>query len=131
MRQFVLILFLLGAMLPSEMNAQNGSQDPIYVIVDEMPEFPNGPMGLGSFIRSNLSYPRAALDAKIEGIVMASFIVEKDGSVSNVEIIKGLGYGCDEEVKRLLTMMPKWKPGKKDGKFVRVKLNIPVEFKLN
>ena len=63
--------------------------------------------------------------------LIASFIVEKNGKVSNIEIVRGLGYGCDEEVIRLLKMMPVWKPGKKDGKPVRVKLSIPVQFKLS
>jgi len=123
-------LFLLTAFLCTfafqGVQAQN--EEPFFVVVDEMPEFPTGQQGLGDFIRSNLSYPRAALDAKIEGIVIASFIVEKDGSISHVEIVRGLGYGCDEEVIRLIKMMPKWTPGKKDGKPVRVKLSIPVQF---
>lgn len=106
-------------------------EEPIFVIVDQMPEFNSGPSGLGTFIHSNLSYPREALDNKKEGIVIASFVVEKNGSVSNISIVRGLGYGCDEEVLRLIKMMPKWKPGKKDSKAVRVKLNIPIEFKLS
>jgi protein TonB len=113
------------------MNSSAQNEEPIYVVVDQMPEFPGGPNGLGNFIRSNLSYPTEAIDSKTEGFVIASFIVEKDGKVSKPTIVKGLGKGCDEEVLRLIGMMPVWKAGLKDGKAVRVKLNIPVEFKLN
>ena len=125
-------IFLLTAFLFTFtfQSVQAQDEEPFYVVVDQMPEFPTGQQGLGDFIRNNLSYPRAALDAKKEGIVIASFIVEKDGSISTIEIVRGLGYGCDEEVIRLIKMMPNWKPGKKDGKAVRVKLNIPVQFKL-
>ena len=126
MRVFFLFLTLLSLTVISQ--AQN--KDAIYTVVDQMPQFQGGPEGLGSFIRSNLSYPREALDNNIQGVVVASFIVEKDGSVSNIEIIKGLGYGCDQEVIRLIRLMPQWTPGKKESMNVRVKLNIPVEFKL-
>lgn len=125
MRVFFLIVTFLGLTIFT----QAQSKDVIYTVVDQMPQFQGGPEGLGSFIRSNLSYPREALDNKIQGVVVASFIVEKDGSVSNIEIIKGIGYGCDQEVIRLIRLMPKWTPGKKDNANVRVKLNIPVEFK--
>jgi protein TonB len=128
MRILLLFIPLLAFMMPVSSTAQ--TEEPIYVSVDQMPEFPGGPNGLGNFFRSNLAYPRPALDAKIEGIVIASFIVEKDGKVSKPAIVKGLGNGCDEEVLRLIGMMPAWKPGIKDGKEVRVKLSVPVEFKL-
>lgn len=129
MRTLLFLIPFLAIFIPVNTSAQN--EEPIYVVVDQMPEFPGGPNGLGNFIRSNQSYPRDAIEKKIEGIVIASFIVEKDGKVSKPTIVKGLGAGCDEEVLRLIGMMPVWKPGVKDGKNVRVKLNIPVEFKLN
>jgi len=128
MRTLMFIIPLLAFIMPVSVSAQ--TEEPIYVVVDQMPEFPGGPNGLGNFIRSNQSYPREALDAKVEGIVTASFIIEKDGKVTNPTIVLSLGHGCDEEVLRLIGMMPVWKPGIKDGKDVRVKLNIPVEFKL-
>jgi len=129
MRTLLFLIPFLAIFIPVNTSAQN--EEPIYVVVDQMPEFPGGPNGLGNFIRSNQSYPRDAIEKKIEGIVIASFIVEKDGKVSKPTIVKGLGAGCDEEVLRLIGMMPAWKPGVKDGKNVRVKRNIPVEFKLN
>ena len=128
MRTLLLLIPFLAFIMPVSISAQ--TEEPIYVVVDQMPEFPGGPNGLGNFIRSNQAYPREALDNKTEGIVIASFIVEKDGKVSTPTIIKSLGFGCDEEVLRLIKMMPAWKPGIKEGKEVRVKLNIPVEFKL-
>lgn len=129
MRSIILLTVALFFCSFTHVSAQD--EEPIFVIVDQMPEFKSGPSGLGTFIRSNLSYPREALDEKKEGIVIASFVVEKNGNISNISIVRGLGYGCDEEVLRLMKMMPKWKPGKKDGKAVRVKLNIPIEFKLS
>lgn len=123
-------LFLLFALWGFSLSIQAQNKEAIFTVVDQMPQFQGGPEGLGSFIRSNLSYPREALDNKTEGVVVAAFIVEKDGSVSNVEIVKGIGNGCDQEVIRLIRLMPKWTPGKKDNVNVRVKLNIPVEFKL-
>jgi len=125
---FLLTVFFFAFAFQS---VQAQEEEPFYVVVDQMPEFPQGQEGLGDYIRGNLSYPRTALDAKKEGIVIASFIVEKDGNITNIEIVRGLGYGCDEEVIRLIKMMPQWKPGLKDGKPVRVKLNIPVQFKLS
>ena len=128
MRTLLILIPFLALIMPVSVSAQ--SEEPIYVMVDQMPEFPGGPNGLGNFIRSNQSYPREALEAKVEGVVIASFIVEKDGKVTKPTIVSGIGHGCDEEVIRLINMMPAWKPGIKEGKQVRVKLNIPVEFKL-
>ncbi len=128
MRTLFLLIPFIALFMTMNSLAQN--EEPIYVVVDQMPEFPGGPNGLGNYIRSNQSYPTAALESKIEGFVLASFIVEKDGKVTKPTIVKGIGGGCDEEVLRLIGMMPIWKPGMKDGKPVRVKLNIPVEFKL-
>jgi len=102
----------------------------IYTVVDEMPSFVGGQIALSNYISVNLRYPDEAKKNQKEGIVYASFIVEKDGSITNVSIVKGIGYGCDEEVVRVLSAMPKWLPGKQKGNPVRVKLNLPVNFSL-
>ncbi|MBN2727714.1 MAG: energy transducer TonB [Bacteroidales bacterium] len=129
MKHLFLLTVILFTFAAQSVQAQ--AEEPFFVSVDQMPEFSSGQKGLGDYIRGNLSYPREALDAKVEGIVIASFIVEKDGSISNIGIVKGLGHGCDEEVVRLIKMMPNWTPGQKDGKAVRVKLTIPVQFNLS
>lgn len=85
---------------------------------------------LMQFVYSNLKYPNAAKDKKLTGNVSVKFTVEKDGKVSNIKIDKGLGEGCDEEVLRLVQMMPAWVPGKHDGKTLDVDFILSVKFTL-
>lgn len=101
-----------------------------YRFVDEMPAYPGGVDALHSFISSNVVYPQKAKQEQIQGRVMVGFIVEKDGSVSNVKVLKGIGGGCDEEAVRVTKLMDKWTPGKQKGKPVRVEIVVPFEFKL-
>ena len=104
--------------------------DTVYQIVEEMPEFPGGAEAMMKSIAGNIKYPEAAIDKNIEGRVFVSFVIEKDGSVSNVKVLRGIGGGCDEEAARVISSMPKWKPGKQKGEFVRVSYQIPIMFKL-
>jgi len=95
---------------------------------------PTYPGGMDSFykqIASNLSYPKEAAEKKIEGSVLMSFIVEKDGTVSEVKVTRKLGFGLDEEAIKAVKTSKKWNPGTQDGKPVRVKYNIPVKFSLS
>ncbi|MEE4258682.1 MAG: energy transducer TonB [Bacteroidales bacterium] len=101
-----------------------------YKIVENMPEFPGGRNAMYDFLRQNLEYPEMALEQKIEGQVVVSFIVEADGSLSKIELAKGIGSGCDEEALRLISIMPAWIPGMHHGKPVAVEYNIAVGFKL-
>lgn len=100
-----------------------------------MPEFPGGQEKLYAFIGKNVVYPKEALKKNKEGRVLISFIIEKDGSVSNVKPLKPksewIGYGLEEEACRVVYLMPKWKPGTIDGKPVRVKFSLPILFQLN
>jgi TonB family protein len=106
--------------------------DEVFELVDEMPSYGQGKNELNEFIGANLLYPEGARKSKIEGKVFAEFIVELDGSLSHVKIIKGIGYGCDEEVMRVVKSMPmKWKPGEKAGKTVRTKMTLPFMFRLS
>jgi protein TonB len=95
-----------------------------------MPEFPGGEQAMFDFVANNVVYPQEARDKEIEGRVFVRFIIEKDGSVSDVKVAKGIGGGCDEEAVRVVKAMPKWKPGKQDGKPVRVNFTMPFFFKL-
>ena len=104
--------------------------DTIYNVVDQMPEFPGGTEAMMHYVADNVKYPDEAKDKDISGRVFISFVVEKDGSVSNVEVKRGIGGGCDEEAVRVVSSLPKWKPGKKDGKPVRVNYMMPIVFKL-
>lgn len=104
--------------------------DEIFQIVEEMPQFPGGEAKMTEFISKNIEYPQTAQDSGIQGRVFVSFVVEPDGSTSNVKVLRGIGGGCDEEAIRVVSSMPKWKPGKQRGKLVRVAYQIPVFFKL-
>jgi periplasmic protein TonB len=97
---------------------------------DKMPEFPNGKNALIMFLSQNIVYPKAARDAEIQGTVIVRFVVNVDGSISNIEVYKGIGNGCDEEAVRVIKQMPKWTPGSVKGKPVRVKYNLPITFNL-
>ncbi len=109
---------------------KHAKNDSIYQIVDQMPEFPGGTEALLKFVANNVKYPEKAKDEEISGRVFISFVIEKDGSVSNVELKRGIGGGCDDEAVRVVKAMPKWKPGIKDGKPVRVSYMMPINFKL-
>jgi len=98
--------------------------DTAYTVVDSMPSFPGGENELFRWLGQNIKTPK--IDA--QGVVYAHFIVEKDGSISNVEIIKGIHDAYDKEVLRVVGLMPNWEPGYKAGKIVRVQYNIPIRF---
>lgn len=106
------------------------SRQKVYDIVDVMPVYPDGEHELMEYIADNVEYPQEAIERGIEGRVFVKFIVEPDGSVSNVKIIRGIGYGCDEEAIRVIESMPAWKPGRENGEAVRVSMAAPVSFKL-
>ena len=104
--------------------------DSIYNIVEVMPEFPGGVDKMAKYLSENISYPEEAKDKGISGRVFISFVIEKDGSVSNIELMRKIGGGCDEEAVRVVKAMPKWKPGLMKGKPVRVHYVLPINFKL-
>lgn len=110
--------------------AEQAAQDQVFTVVEEQPEFPGGFDAMLTFIRENLRYPKSGREQGLEGTVFASFIVEKDGTVSNINIVRGLSPECDAEVKRMLGISPKWIPGKQSGKDVRVRFVLPVKFTL-
>ena len=102
----------------------------VYQIVEEMPKFPGGEDALMDYVSKNVVYPKEAQEKGISGRVFVGFIVEKDGSVSDVKVLRGIGGGCDEEAVRVISGLPKWKPGKQEGKPVRVSYQMPINFKL-
>lgn len=99
-------------------------------VVEQMPSFPGGMKALMNYLQENIKYPKDAQDAKKEGRVIATFIVEKDGSISNVKIIRSIFPSLDAEAERIITGMPKWIPGMQNGETVRVKYTIPIFFSL-
>lgn len=103
----------------------------IFTIVDEMPQFPTGDDGLGKFIAEYIQYPSRAKEENIHGRILCSFIVRKDGVISNIEVVKGLDQELDNESLRVLSMMPKWTPGKNDNETVNVKCILPIDFTID
>ena len=102
-----------------------------FMVVENMPEFPGGDLGLMKFIQKNVRYPAIAKEYNITGKVYVSFIVDKQGNVTNVKIVRGVDKNLDAEAKRVVSSLPKYKPGKQRGKPVRVMFTIPINFTLN
>jgi periplasmic protein TonB len=130
----VLCLAVVSAVLMSAQHSdtvlvKQEESGEVFTIVESLPEYPGGQRAMTDFILKNLTYPTAAIAAGIEGKVYVQFIIEKDGTVSNVEAKNKLDGGCSEEAVRVVKIMPKWKPGMQNGKPVRVVMNLPFNFK--
>lgn len=104
---------------------------PVPTFAEVMPEFPGGLQKLFKYLSRNISFPSEAIKMGLEGQVLVTFIVEKDGSIKDVQIAKGIGWGCDEEAVRVIKRMPNWNPGKQAGRAIAVKYTIPVKFKIS
>jgi protein TonB len=107
------------------------SDDEFFMVVENMPVFPGGDLGLMKYIQRNVKYPPIAKEYNITGKVYVSFIVDKSGSVTNVKIVRGVDKNLDSEALRVVKSLPKYKPGKQRGKAVRVMFTIPINFTLN
>ena len=105
-------------------------EDTVFKVVEKMPLFNADKEELYSYLSKNIKYPDEAKKKGTQGTVFVTFVVEKDGSVSNVTILRGIGSGCDQESVRVVESMPKWTPGYQDGKPVRVSFNLPIKYKL-
>ncbi|MCF8219411.1 MAG: energy transducer TonB [Bacteroidales bacterium] len=115
---------------PVEVSEPEVEEQEIFTVVEEQPSFPGGEQARMKYLQENIEYPQMARESGIEGTVFVTFVVEPDGSVTDVRILRGIGGGCDEEALRVVRNMPKWKPGKQRGKSVRVQFNMPIRFKL-
>jgi bla regulator protein blaR1 len=116
--------------LPINFVFDNKVEDEVFVVVEDMPEFPGGTKELINYLSNNIKYPEEAKKNQVQGKVFVSFVVEKNGEVNNVSVLRGIGSGCDKEAVRVVEMMPKWEPGTQNDKPVRVKYNLPINFKL-
>lgn len=118
-----------------ETNTAVGTFEPVqgdvFDVVEEMPQYPGGAEALLEFLNNNVQYPEEAEKAGIQGRVIATFVVEKDGSVSNAKVVKSVNPLLDAEALRVISAMPKWKPGKQNGKVVNVKYTVPISFRLD
>jgi len=110
---------------------EEDSDDEFFMVVENMPEFPGGDLGLMKYIQKNVKYPPIAKEYNITGKVYVSFIVDKSGSVTNAKIVRGVDKNLDAEALRVVKSLPKYKPGKQRGKPVRVMFTIPINFTLN
>lgn len=130
----ILVLTLGGLFCQAQTATTNtaaASDDQPYVLATKMPEYPNGGSeGMIEFIQEHLEYPMAEKQADIQGTIMMQFIVEKDGSLSDIKAIKSVDKGENlvKEATRVIKLMPKWKPGMQDGHTVRVYKNVPFYF---
>lgn len=99
--------------------------------VQDKPEFPGGEDAMLRYIQKSIRYPNYAVENEIEGTVQVEFIINEVGSIENIKVLKGIKGGCDEEAIRIVRSMPKWKPGRQNGKFVKTILSVPVVFRLD
>lgn len=125
----LMMLVLLFSFMTS--TAQTKKNNMVFDVVEVMPQFPGGQIAMLKYIMENIKYPKQIMEEGIQGRVTVSFIVEKDGRVSNVRLLRSVQPSLDKEAIRVVKSMPKWTPGKHNGKPVRVRFNLPVMFKLN
>lgn len=127
---FITITLFMSSISIAQESASTSSDEPVLTVSEEMPSFPGGETAMIKFLYSNLNYPQHEKETGISGKCYVSFVVEKDGSVSTVNLLKGIpgGEGCDKEAIRVVSSMPKWIPGKQNGREVRVQFNLPIKF---
>ena len=140
LRSFLILIFSFFA--DSSLWGQTYDQEDVHKVADQMPLFEScdqvaegkqtdcSNQKLVQFIIENLKYPKEAQDARVEGKVIVRFVISKDGSVRDSEVVKGIGSGCNEAAQNIVDAMPNWVPGKKDGKDVAVQYTLPFTFKL-
>ena len=116
--------------IPMDLDEEEIEEEEIFRVVEAMPTFPGGDVGLARFLNKNIKYPMMARESNIQGRVYVTFVVETNGSITDIKILRGIGGGCDEEAIRVVKMIPKCAPGKQRGKPVRVQFNLPVRFVL-
>lgn len=117
--------------VPVEVEEEEPEEQTIFEVVEQMPEFPNGGMaGLMQFLSKNIKYPTIAQENGTQGRVTVQFVVNKDGSIVDAKVLRGVDPYLDKEALRVIGTMPKWKPGMQRGKPVRVKYTVPVMFRL-
>ncbi len=113
------------------LSEKSKTEGDIFMVVEEQPEYEGGMNAYYRYIASEMNYPAQAWQKGVEGKVFVQFVVEKDGALSDVQVIKGIGEGCDEEAARVIAQSPKWNPGKQRGKPVRVRMVMPITFQVN
>lgn len=128
---FLLAVIALAAVLTASAQTSKAAKEKVYDVVEEMPEYPGGMSEMIKFLGANIKYPAESAKRKEQGTVIVQFVVEKDGSTTDYEIMRHATPELDNAAIEVIKKMPKWKPGKTDGKPVRVKFVMPVTFRLN
>ena len=130
----MILISMMAVLCLMTANAQktvvSQSNQNVFDQVEEMPEFPGGMPALIEFLQTNIKYPTDAIKQDVGGRVMVMFVVETDGSISNVRVARKVFPSLDEEAVRVVKAMPKWKPGKEKGRLVRVNYTLPVVFSI-
>ncbi len=129
--RIIFCLFITGFTSNWASAQSKNSDSSFYTFADKMPEFKGGTVALEKYIKNNLIYPPLAKENNIWGTPIAIFIVEKDGSLTFLEITRRIGWGIDDEAERLVKNMPSWNPGIHNGEPVRVKYYLPIKIKLD
>ena len=106
------------------------NQEEVFMVVENPPKYPGGEPARQEFFAENMKYPKKAKEQGIQGKVYITFVVEPNGSVTNIQVLRGIGGGCDEEAIRVIRLMPNWEPGTQRGQAVRVQVNMPIKFSL-
>lgn len=112
-------------------DVKDDEENKVHLTVEQSAEFPGGVKAMYAFLRDNLNYPSAAMRSGIGGKVYLQFVVNTDGSIVDLGLVKGVGFGCDEEAQRVIKLMPKWTPGRQNGRNVRQRYTLPIVFELN
>jgi TonB family protein len=115
----------------AEVDVKKSTGNKIFTVVEEQPMFPGGIESMYKFLGENIKYPEAASNANVSGRVFLSFVVTETGEINDIQVLKGLGFGCDAEAIRVLKSFPKWQPGKQNGIPVNVRYNLPINFQLD
>ena len=121
----------LGETMEKAQLSESPGEEDVYMVVEESPEFPGGTNALMGYLRDNMVIPDSCRENNIQGRVLVTFIVEKDGSITKPVVVKSVTHLLDAEALRLVSAMPKWKPGRQNGQAQRVKFTIPINFRLD
>lgn len=114
----------------AEVVEETNDEDVIFTIVEQSAEFPGGLEAMARFLQKNMKYPAVARRMGVEGTVFVSFVIDREGIISDIKVVKGISAECDKEASRVISTMPPWKPGKQNGKAVKCRFVLPVKFKL-
>lgn len=128
MKKLFLIVFFMAFVSVNAYSQSDDADNDVYNMVDQSAKFQDGYNSIIKFVQENIKFPAEAKENNVHGKLMVSVVVEKDGSLSDIKIKKGLGYGLDEEIVRIIKMMPKWQPAQHKGKTVRQSQTIMIPF---